>query len=144
MPAPPIDLDAWLAAIARAAPQAQAALDAAWESDLLHWCRGLGATLNGSTPHAAAADAIALLAATAPLRQAITRYELEVRAQLRTDAARRFAIGVRPLELGWEAVHGAMTTSASRFAVTIEAVPLPGASPPSADAAGDATAPPTT
>jgi hypothetical protein len=132
------DLGDLLPALAGAAAQTQAVMDRGWDEDTARWGQVV-AQLCALAPPERAAELASLLAPIAPVRQVVHRYEVDLRAQVQVAQGRRFGVGVRPLELGWEAVYGAMRESAARFVLTVGTVPLAAApdmrsSHPSTDA----------
>jgi hypothetical protein len=124
------DLKDLLPALAGAAAQAQVIMDRGWDEDTARWGRVV-AQLRASAPSERAAELASLLAPIAPVRQVVHRFEVDLRAQVQAAQERRFSVGVRPLELGWEAVYGSLRESAARFVLTVETVPLASGRPSS-------------
>ena len=117
------DLGELLPALAGAAAQTQVVMDRGWDENAARWGRVV-AQLCTSAPPDRAAELASLFAPIAPVRQVVQRFEIDFRVQVRLAQERRFATGVRPLELGWEAVYGSALESAARFVLTVETVAL--------------------
>jgi hypothetical protein len=124
MTSPSSDLSRLLQGLVAAPAQAQALCDAQWNSEIQDWSLIVEGFLQAAPADSKGLIA-SLLAATAPPRQILRQYKLDVRVRVGVSSSKGISIKAHPLNVGWEKTFGSLSTRASRLCLTVEAVPVP-------------------